>query len=245
MPEPQALFASDGAEHGADEDIDGDHGQPAPDPMAGEMGMAFFRESLARNARRVVDILKEWHRNDEDGIVLDEMHALAAKLQISVPAEAVMGVFAQWDSTNSGKLDLAELERKLKGMGRSVNVSHVPPPSIPPFRTRNLKALRRHGPMIGADMSPTETLLATASDATALLETKAFLMRHAWHVICYFAPPADGTPVVITRAVWEKACRALKCPGGPPAYSWLFDHLTGSSSSTVPRVGRFGAARVT
>src|SRR6056297_1494037 len=117
----------DGAE--AEEGQDGEV-LAAPDPMAGEAGMAFFRESLARNARRVVDILKEWHRNGEDGIVLDEMHALAAKLQINVPAEAVQGVFAQWDSTHSGKLELAELERKLKGMGRSVSVSHVPPASI-------------------------------------------------------------------------------------------------------------------
>jgi hypothetical protein len=233
MPEPYGPAASVSAEQGAGEESQADQGPPPPDPLAGEAGMALFREALARNARRVVDILKEWHRNDEGGIVLDEMHALAAKLQISLPSEAVAGVFAQWDSTHSGKLDLAELERKLKGLGRLVSVSHVPPPSIPPFRTRNLKALRRHGPLIGADMSPTDTLLATASDAPTLLETKTFLMRHAWHVISYFAPPADGPPVVITRPEWEKACRALRFPGGPPAYSWLFDHLTGSNSSTV------------
>jgi hypothetical protein len=228
MPESRALPVSGGAEGGADDE--GQDDQSEPDPMA---GMAAFLEALALNARRVVDILKEWHRNDEDGIGLDEMHALASKLQISVPAEAVEGVFAQWDSTHSGKLELAELERKLKGLGRSVGVSHVPPPSIPPFRTRNLKALRRHGPMIGADLSPAETLLATASDVTALLETKAFLMRHAWHVIAYFAPPDDGTNVLITRALWEKACHDLRFPGGPHAYSWLFDHLTGASASSV------------
>ena len=234
MAVPRLLFRR---ASGTGEGAESDPAEVVPAHSLGAAGVAFVQNALASNARRVVDFLKDWHRNKDGNVSREELRTLCDRLMIDAPMAAIDGVFALWDDQKTGRVSLIELERTLKVLSRAVSAAHAPKASIPPFRTKNPKSLRRHGPTVGADVARADAIVARLSDATALDEAHRYLMRHAWRMIGLFEPPplADHEwDVSIGRSDWEKACLSLGFPGDAEAAARLFDSLAGPAAKSLP-----------
>ena len=73
-----------------------------------------LRDALTKNAKRVVDLFREWDE-DGDGTVSKKEFRKAIPLIVQdVPKAAVDQLFDDWDPDKSGMISLAELIKKLR-----------------------------------------------------------------------------------------------------------------------------------
>jgi|TARA_B110001469_G_C9464168_1_gene233664 Ca2+-binding EF-hand superfamily protein len=73
-----------------------------------------LRDALTKNAKRVVDLFREWDE-DGDGTVSKKEFRKAIPLIVpDVPKAAVDELFDEWDPDKSGMISLAELIKKLR-----------------------------------------------------------------------------------------------------------------------------------
>ena len=73
-----------------------------------------LRDALTKNAKRVVDLFREWDEDGDGTISKKEFRKAIPLIVQDVPKAAVDQLFYDWDPDKSGMISLAELIKKLR-----------------------------------------------------------------------------------------------------------------------------------
>ena len=73
-----------------------------------------LRDALTKNAKRVVDLFREWDEDGDGTISKKEFRKAIPLIVLDVPKAAVDQLFDEWDPDRSGMISLSELIKKLR-----------------------------------------------------------------------------------------------------------------------------------
>ena len=73
-----------------------------------------LRDALTKNAKRVVDLFREWDEDGDGNVSKKEFRKAIPLIVQDVPKAAVDQLFDDWDPDKSGMISLAELIKKLR-----------------------------------------------------------------------------------------------------------------------------------
>ena len=73
-----------------------------------------LRDALTKNAKRVVDLFREWDEDGDGTISKKEFRKAIPLIVLDVPKAAVDQLFDEWDPDKSGVISLSELIKKLR-----------------------------------------------------------------------------------------------------------------------------------
>ena len=73
-----------------------------------------LRDALTKNAKRVVDLFREWDEDGDGTVSKKEFRKAVPLIFQDVPKAAVDQLFDDWDPDKSGMISLAELIKKLR-----------------------------------------------------------------------------------------------------------------------------------
>ena len=73
-----------------------------------------LRDALTKNAKRVIDLFRDWDEDGNGTISKKEFRKAIPLLGLCVPTAEVGQLFDEWDPDKSGMLSLEELTKKLR-----------------------------------------------------------------------------------------------------------------------------------
>ena len=96
--------------------------KPDPAVPTATLVLQLLQDVLANRGMRVVDLFREWDRNDSGFISLKEFGVALQPLELGIPNIAVRGLFESLDADGSGSIRYAEIYRPLAARRASADI---------------------------------------------------------------------------------------------------------------------------